>query len=720
MFRLQISGCLSFYVSFCYLLLLALAESLHPTEVNALKAVKKSLIDPLKHLESWKNGDPCQSNWTGVVCYDTVGTDGFFHVRELLLLNMNLSGNLAPQLGQLSQLRILDFMWNDLDGSIPKEIGSISPLKLLLLNGNRLSGSLPDELGYLSNLNRFQVDQNELSGPIPKSYGSLSFVRHLHFNNNSLSGQIPLELSKLSTLLHLLLDNNKLSGHLPPQFSILPELRILQLDNNNFNGSEIPSTYGNFSKLVKLSLRNCSLYGVIPDLSSIETLLYLDLSQNNLIGPIPSKLSDNMTTIVLSDNHLNGSIPGSFSNIPFLQTMSLQNNFFTGSIPANIWKNMSFGTTSRLTLDLRNNSLSNITGELNPPHNVTLRLGGNPICSRANIPNIAQFCGAEGDGNIERLMSSRPTCPVQGCPINDFFEYVPESPVECFCASPLRIGYRLKSPSFSYFPPYIIGFEKYMTDALDLDISQIYIDSYFWEKGPRLRMHLKLFPSWNVTHSNTFNSTEVQRIRHIFTSWNFHRTDFYGPYELLSFTLLGPYSQMNFGTQSKGISKGVWAAIILGVLACTVALFSIPTLVILRRQARYYRNLSRKRLSTKISMKVDGVKFFTFREMAGATDNFNISAQVGRGGYGRVYRGILADNSVVAIKRAEEGSLQGQKEFLTEIKLLSRLHHRNLVSLVGYCDEEEEQMLVYEFMPNGTLRDWLSGVEISQLKLKEH
>ena len=91
-------------------------------------------------------------------------------------------------------------------------------------------------------------------------------------------------------------------------------------------------------------------------------------------------------------------------------------------------------------------------------------------------------------------------------------------------------------------------------------------------------------------------------------------------------------------------------------------------------------------------MKLDGVKAFTFKEMALATDNFNSSSQVGQGGYGKVYKGTLSDKTVVAIKRAEEGSLQGQKEFLTEIKLLSRLHHRNLVSLIGYCDEEGEQV----------------------------
>ena len=96
--------------------------------------------------------------------------------------------------------------------------------------------------------------------------------------------------------------------------------------------------------------------------------------------------------------------------------------------------------------------------------------------------------------------------------------------------------------------------------------------------------------------------------------------------------------------------------------------------------------------ASKTSIKIDGVKEFTYEEMVSATKNFDSSCVVGQGGYGKVYKGILADETVVAIKRAQEGSLQGEKEFLTEIELLSRLHHRNLVSLVGYCDEEGEQV----------------------------
>lgn len=98
-------------------------------------------------------------------------------------------------------------------------------------------------------------------------------------------------------------------------------------------------------------------------------------------------------------------------------------------------------------------------------------------------------------------------------------------------------------------------------------------------------------------------------------------------------------------------------------------------------------------VAKRISMKIAGVKDFTFEEMSHCTNDFSDSALIGQGGYGKVYRGVLADGTVVAIKRAQQDSLQGSKEFFTEIELLSRLHHRNLVSLLGYCDEEDEQVV---------------------------
>ena len=95
---------------------------------------------------------------------------------------------------------------------------------------------------------------------------------------------------------------------------------------------------------------------------------------------------------------------------------------------------------------------------------------------------------------------------------------------------------------------------------------------------------------------------------------------------------------------------------------------------------------------SRASLKIEGVKSFSYSEMKHATNYFDVGSEVGQGGYGKVYKGVFTDGTVVAIKRAQEGSLQGEKEFLTEIELLSRLHHRNLVSLLGFCDEEGEQV----------------------------
>ncbi|KAK9124796.1 hypothetical protein Sjap_014398 [Stephania japonica] len=675
---------------FCCSFVQVQSQLTHPPEVNALRSVRGSLEDPFNNLRNWDRGDPCASNWTGVLCFNAPATDGYLHVRELQLLNMNLSGTLSPELGRFSYLKILDFMWNKISGSIPKEVGNITSLQLLLLNGNQLTGPLPEELGFLPNLDRIQIDQNHISGPLPKSFALLNKTKHFHMNNNSISGQIPAELSRLPSLVHFLLDNNNLSGFLPPELYRMPNLLILQLDNNHFDGT-IPTTYSNMSKLLKLSLRNCSLQGPIPDLSTIPNLGYVDLSWNQLNGSIPSnRLSDDVTTIDLSNNKLTGPIPTNFSGLPRLQRLSLDNNLLIGSVPSTIWQNRNFNATERLLLDFQDNMLSNISGSLEPPANVTIRLQGNPVCGVSSRLNITQFCVPQ-NGSVDTLGNSTissTTCLSQSCPVD--YEYAPESPVPCFCAAPLTVGYRLKSPGFSSFPPYEIMFETYLTSGLHLEIYQLHIVSFQWEEGPRLRMHLKLFPKFN-NRTNVFNDSEVRRIQSMFTGWTIPDRDIFGPYELLNFILLGPYKNVVLDFPKSGMSKGAVAGIVLGSIAGAVTLSAIVTILIVKSHMKKHSAPSRKRLVSRISIKIDGVKAFTFEEMALATNNFDNSSQVGQGGYGKVYKGILADGAVVAIKRALEGSLQGEREFLTEIELLSRLHHRNLVSLIGYCDEEDEQ-----------------------------
>lgn len=247
------------------------------------------------------------------------------------------------------------------------------------------------------------------------------------------------------------------------------------------------------------------------------------------------------------------------------------------------------------------------------------------------------------------------------------------------------------------------AFEIELSHNLGLIPYQLFIDSYIWEEGPRLRMNLKLFP--NLT--SQFNISEVRRIRDTMATWQIHNKYLFGPYELLNFTLLGPYSKFDLDDPHRsdehylvGIALGTFAAV------STICVF---ILIIIMKKRWKYQLFSFKRHSLSNSgIKFDDLKEFTFKEMLQSTDCFSESAIIGRGGYGHVFKGILADGTVVAIKRADDGSLQGSKEFFTEIEFLSRLHHKNLVSLVGYCNEESEEILIYEFMENGTLRDHLS------------
>ncbi|KAJ6774446.1 BINDING PROTEIN putative-RELATED [Salix purpurea] len=94
-------------------------------------------------------------------------------------------------------------------------------------------------------------------------------------------------------------------------------------------------------------------------------------------------------------------------------------------------------------------------------------------------------------------------------------------------------------------------------------------------------------------------------------------------------------------------------------------------------------------------------------EILAATENFNPKLLIGEGGFGKVYKGTLESGKKVAVKRSDSSHGQGLPEFQTEIMVLSKIQHRHLVSLVGYCDEGLEMVLVYEFMENGSLRDHL-------------
>ncbi|CAM0957597.1 unnamed protein product [Alopecurus aequalis] len=108
-----------------------------------------------------------------------------------------------------------------------------------------------------------------------------------------------------------------------------------------------------------------------------------------------------------------------------------------------------------------------------------------------------------------------------------------------------------------------------------------------------------------------------------------------------------------------------------------------------------------------------------FAMLQAATNHFDEQMVIGVGGFGKVYKAVLQDSTKVAVKRGNHKSHQGIKEFQTEIELLSGLRHRHLVSLIGYCDEQNEMILVYEYMEKGTLKSHLYGSDMPPLSWKK-
>ncbi|XP_021912524.1 probable serine/threonine-protein kinase PBL28 isoform X2 [Carica papaya] len=117
--------------------------------------------------------------------------------------------------------------------------------------------------------------------------------------------------------------------------------------------------------------------------------------------------------------------------------------------------------------------------------------------------------------------------------------------------------------------------------------------------------------------------------------------------------------------------------------------------------------------TSKSTKRHHGSSVFTLKEMEDATCSFSDENFLGKGGFGRVYKGILRSGEVVAIKKMELPPFkeaEGEREFRVEVDILSRLDHPNLVSLIGYCADGKHRFLVYEYMQNGNLQDHLNGI----------
>ncbi|XP_074285070.1 leucine-rich repeat receptor protein kinase HPCA1-like isoform X2 [Silene latifolia] len=347
-------------------------------DVNALMSLKRmwNNVPP-----SWNHGnDSCGDQWEGIACRDS-------RVISIMLSGMGLVGLLPDEIQRLSELETLDLSYNKgLTGCLPPAIGNLPNLNTLILAGCNFYGELPYTLGSLSKLRFLSLNSNGFSGPIPQTLGNLSelywldlaanrltgnipisngispgldmlvHAKLLNFGGNQLSGEIPPQLfNENMNLLHLLLENNQFSGTIPTTLSLVRTLETVRLDGNFLIGS-VPASINTLFSLKTMLFSNNKLGGRMPDLTGMNHLSYLDMSNNSFeVSDLPPWITalPALTTLMMEQTQIRGIIPAAVFNLPQLQKVVLKNNKLSGML------DIGAARSAQLQfVDLQNNMIS--------------------------------------------------------------------------------------------------------------------------------------------------------------------------------------------------------------------------------------------------------------------------------------------------------------------------------------------------------------------------
>ncbi|KAJ8765553.1 hypothetical protein K2173_014675 [Erythroxylum novogranatense] len=328
------------------------------TDRLSLLAIKAQIEDdPLGRLKSW-NESSHFCNWYGVTC-------GRKHQRvvQLDLNSSRLAGRLAPDIGNMSFLRVIYLHDNKFSHYIPPELGFLFRLRGLYLQINMFIGEIPVNISRCFNLQTLSVAMNNLTGKLPAELGLLTNLQQFVVERNNLVGEIPPSLANISVLEEIYGSQNNFQGLIPERFGQLRSLQSFSLGQNNLSGSIPPSTY-NISSLVILSVLVNQLHGSLPhDIGqTLPNLEVLAVTRNRFTGLIPSSLSNasNLNLLQLSTNKFTGKVP-TFSRLQNLQWLALGNNYLGKGEDDDLDFLVSLANITALqVLQIRNNNFGGI------------------------------------------------------------------------------------------------------------------------------------------------------------------------------------------------------------------------------------------------------------------------------------------------------------------------------------------------------------------------
>ncbi|CAH9060171.1 unnamed protein product [Cuscuta europaea] len=648
----------------------------------------------LAELPNLKYLDLTGNNFSG----DIPASFGAFRNLEVLGLVQNLfDGTIPAFLGNISTLKQLNLSYNPFSpGRIPPELGNLTNLEYLWLTNCNLIGEIPDSLSRLTKLIDFDVAVNSLSGPVPSWLPELTSAVQIELYSNSLTGELPAAgWSKMAALRRIDVSMNQLSGTIPAELCELP-LESLNLYENQLEG-ELPDSISKSPVLYELRLFRNRLKGNLPkDLGRNSPLLWIDVSDNTFSGQIPDHLCGMgfLMELLMINNSISGEIPTSLSSCRSLRRVRLRHNNISGNVPDGFW-----GLPHVSLLELADNSFSGeISKTIAGAANLSaLVLSNNKFSGRIPaeigfLDKLLQFSGDDNQfsGPLPSTMVNLRQLATLDLHNNNLSGELPSGIHSWKMLNDLNIANNALSGKI----PGEIG-SLSVLNYLDLSGNQ------FSGKVPVELDNLKL-NQFNLSYNSLSGNIPSMYDKQMY------KNSFLGNLRLCG-DIVG---LCDVRDEAKNTRSYYWLF---------RAIFILSGLVLIMGTVWFY--LKYKNFK-KVEMDIDRstwtlVSFhklgFNEYEILDALDEDNI---IGRGLSGKVYKVVLNNGEAVAVKKIEinkkfdrdveqGGSFLQDDGFEAEIETLGKIRHKNIVKLLCSCITRDSKLLVYEYMPNGSLGDLL-------------
>ncbi|XP_050369045.1 probable LRR receptor-like serine/threonine-protein kinase At3g47570 [Argentina anserina] len=520
------------------------------------------------------------------------------------------------------------------------------------IDDNEFTGAIPSSISNATSLVWFLIGANHLTGQVPN-------MQHLHnltlfsveFNHLGSGKQGDLrfvsELTNATQLRWLVAGTNNFGGTSPTSISNLStSLELLWVDQNQLHGS-IPNDFGNLVNLQLFILSNNFFTGSIPaDIGKLSTLGELDLHSNKLSGSIPSSLGNLsllLANLHLQENNLSGSISLSLGKCHGLVQLDLSQNSLNGTIPQQLLTNL---LSLSISLNLsRNHFVGSLPLE---------------ICKLRNL----------GALDVSDNMLSG---------------VIPNSLRDCEMLEVLHL-------QGNFFDGLIPSSMKDLRSLRDLDMSRNNFSGHIPQFFGGLRNLQKL----NISFNHLWGEVPIEGVFK-----NASAASVVG-----NTALCGGVAELPLPRCRSQVFKPSGLS---HTMKIVVSLVSGITLLVI---AMVLFSVLHRKKTKKLSTLENSVLQISYATLLKATDGFSSTNLIGVGGFGSVYKGILDLDKVVAVKVLNMLHRGASKSFIAECEALRNIRHRNLVKIITACSSvdfhgNDFKALVYEFMENGSLEDWL-------------